>query len=192
MQLSKYEEVLFDRHILQERRKLDDTIARAEPQDLAIIKARCGRANVLRRQCFSSWQNRYEQGNETFDASFDPVEEPNAMAEDLIKLPQQSVQQISLQPSALAQSAQRTVTTFDSSKIIPHVSSYYYSRATRTVPSQGLGGKMPPWPSIDGLPSTEYFQCPYCFLICHETHRKSNDDWRSAQRSSPFRIIVIC
>ena len=50
-QLSKYEEFLIDRHIQQTRKLFDSTVAQTEPQDLAILKARWGRANVLRCQC---------------------------------------------------------------------------------------------------------------------------------------------
>jgi hypothetical protein len=180
-QLSKYEEFLIDRHIQQACELLDSTVAQAEPQELAVLKARCGRANVLRRQCFSIWRERHDQGKEAFDASlgtFVPDGHPNAVAGDITGLPQQSAQQTSLQPSVLAPSAQRTVTTLDPAKVRPHASGSSYSRATRTAPSQGPGGERPPWPFIDGLPTTEYFQCPYCFLICHERYRKSRDAWR--------------
>ena len=180
-QLSEYEEFLIDRHIQQTRKLLDSTDAQAEPQDLAILKARCGRANVLRRQCFSLWQERHDQGKEVFDASLGtlgPNGYPNAVADDIVGLPQQLAPQTSLQPSVLAQSAQRTVTTLDPAKVRPHASGSSYSRATRTAPSQGPGGERPPWPSIDGLPTIEYFQCPYCFIICHERYRESNDAWR--------------
>lgn len=177
-QLSRYEEILIDKHIQQARVLLDSTTALAEPQELATLKVRCGRANVLRRQCFSKWQDRPIPGEKAFHESLVTDNHLNIVAGDISGLPQQRVQQTLLQPSVLAPSAQRTVTTLDPAKIRPHASGSSYSRATRTAPSQGPSGAKPPWPVIDGLPTTEFFPCPYCFLICPERYRKSNDAWR--------------
>jgi hypothetical protein len=182
LQLSRYEELLIDRHIRQACESSENINFQAAPEELSLLKARCGRSNVLRRQYFNIWQERHQEQKKVLN-ELQGVDASNphsrSAPEDEADRPQRSVQEAFIQPSTVSSSAQRTVTTLDPARIIrPRATGSSYSRASRTAPSREPGGEQPPWPSIDQLPRTEYFQCPYCFLICPERYRESDQAWR--------------
>jgi hypothetical protein len=179
-QFSRYEEILIARHIRKSSGLFEREEAQADSKDLDVLKARCGRANVLRRQYFRAWKAQRDENKKVLDDSraMDARDDDLGVVKGLAGLPEQSAHKSILQPSRAAPSVQQTVTTLDPTKLRPRATGSSYSRASRMAPSREPGGEKPPWPSINRLPRTDYFPCPYCFLICPKESRLTEHAWR--------------
>jgi hypothetical protein len=180
-QLIQIETRLIERHVSESIQDIDAN-QRANPEDQEILHKliwRLSRANTIRRQQFTYWREQRDKKERAISKLERPRRSFMPQHQRLVdnaRLP--PVERLIPETATVAPSVPSSATKLDVTRMKPAAPSSIYSRVSRAPPAEGPGGKKPPWPPVNELPSGEYFECPYCFLLCPQKYRLNQEAWK--------------
>lgn len=163
----------FRKSLAESRMEDADLVLRHE--DKCLIQ-RLQKANHARRQQFEYWRRSKTRSIRAAYKAIENLSSANHHDENLMRPPKHGTPSL-VQPSEFTTSLPSSVPALPKSFVLSGNKSTY-SGTSRGLTVHGPSGEMVNWPKAPVLgPSTEGFECPYCFYFC--TSKYSEDHvWR--------------